>query len=204
MAYIVESTSDARTSPSLEFVDRDAANDLVADGGAGLLRLFTREQVPDLAHLESSHARLTEFVFINAVDAVSPEVMEVVEGLEPGLHQFFPVSIRRQRGSKPILGKDGAPLRDPYYVLNPGARLDAVWIEKSNVIFREFAPDKVIVSEKSAHRDKVVLRRSVVEGHHIWRGRWHLGNKLFFSDTLVQIAQERKWKGRNFRHVREE
>ena len=204
MAYIVEPTSDARTQPSLVFADRAAANDLVADGGAGLLRLFTREQVPDLALLESSHTRLTDFIFINAVDAVSPEVKEVVEALEPGRHQFFPVSIQRQRGSKPILGKDGAPLLDSYYVLNPGARLDAVWIERSNVDVREFAPDKVFVSENRRHRDQVVVRRSVVDGHHIWRGQWHLGTKLFFSDTLVQVAQERKWKGRMFRHVREE
>ena len=86
MAYIVEPTSDARTQPSLEFVDRAAANDLISGGGAGLLHLFTREQVPDLARLKSSHARLPEFLFINAVDAVSPEVKEVVEALEPGRH----------------------------------------------------------------------------------------------------------------------
>ena len=180
------------------------ARELINYSGAGKLRLSSRSEIPEVAFLESSHKTLPEFICINAKMAVSPDVRAFVEELEPGRHQFFDVEIRRERGSKPILNKDGQPLQRPYYLLNPGARLDAVWIEKSDVDVNQFGSQPALVHEKPGRQDQVVLRRSVIEGHHVWKGQYHLGRSTFFSDTLVQAVLDRKWKGLRFIHLREE
>ena len=33
--------------------------------------------------------------------------------------------------------------------------------------------------------DSIVLRREVVQGHHVWHGRSHLSGRAFFSDALT-------------------
>ena len=203
MAYLSEWTSGYLDFVNVAFADGAQGPDLLSSYRPGPVRPLTRDQVPEVAYLDGWEQYLPAFMAISAHLSVSREIKDVIEALEPERHQFFPVSIQRKGGGKPILAKDSTPLQEPYYLLHPGVRLDAVWIEKSDVKVHQFGSQPALVHARLG-ADKVVLRREVVEGHHLWSGQWHLGGKVFFSDTLFQIVQERKWKGRRFIHLREE
>lgn len=44
----------------------------------------------------------------------------------------------------------------------------------------------------------VVLRREVIEGHHVWRGRHQLADDLFFSDALAHAVEEEELRELRF------
>ena len=183
---------------------KDTALQFRAYFGPGPVRLFTRADIPEVALLETAHKALPEFIAINAKLAVSPEVRALIEELEPGRHQFFSVTIQRERGAKPILRRDGTVLDTPYYVFNSSERLDAVLIEKSVVEVNTYKSGLVTVSALPFNKPKTVLRRAVIEGHHVWTGQHHLGSDMFFSDTLTKAVLDRKWKGLMFIPLKEE
>jgi hypothetical protein len=169
----------------------------------GRLRLFAPEDVPPVAYLTSSRKTITDFMKIDAMLTVCPEAREAIEELEPGLHQFFPVRILRSpRGKRPIWRIDGRILDTPYYLMNPGIRLDPVDLERSDVYVRVF-PQLTLVGVKPGRWDRVVLRRSMIAGRHVWRGQYQFGPEIFFSDELVAICRQRKWRGLGFTPIAE-
>ena len=203
MASIVEFYIGGAGSPGFSFPAGKAAQ-LINYFGPGPLRLFTRAEVPEVALLETAPKAIPEFISINAKLAVSAEVRALIEALEPGRHQFFDVVIKRERGKRPILRRDGTVLDTPYYLFNSTERLDAVLIEKSEVEVKIYNNGLCIVDAWSHNKPKTVLRRSVIEGHHVWTGQYQLGHDMFFSDTLTQAVLDRKWKGLSFTPLKEE
>lgn len=202
MASIVE--FDIHGSfPSIGFPEGTALQ-LIGYWGSGPLRLFTRAEVPEVALLGSAHKALPEFVAITAKLAVSAEVRTLIEALEPGRHQFFAVTIKRKKGNLPILRRDGTVLDTPYYLFNSTERLDAVLIEKSVVEVKTYKTGLCTVNASLQDKPKTVLRRAVIEGHHVWTGQYQLGGDMFFSDTLTQAVLDRKWKGLKFTPLKEE
>lgn len=202
MASIVE--FDIHGSfPSIAFPE-GTAQQLVFYRGPGPVRLFTRAEVPEVALLGSAHRALTEFIAITAKLAVSAEVRTLIEALEPGRHQFFAVNIKRKKGNLPVLRRDGTVLDTPYYLLNSTERLNAVLIEKSAVEVTTYKDGSTLVQAWAHNKPKTVLRRAVIEGHHVWTGQYQLGSDMFFSDTLTQAVLDRKWKGLSFTPLKEE
>ncbi len=203
MAAIIDFTLTSRFFPFLSFGDGKGLV-LREYYGPGPVRHFSRSEIPEIAFLETPHKALPEFLCIDAKLAVSYEVQALIEELEPGQHQFFAVNIQRERGSKPIFCRDGSPLQTPYYMLIPGIRLDAVWIEKSEVEISKITPELSFIWPKVGKETQIVLRRSVIKNHHVWAGKLQLGRSTFFSDTLVQAVLDRKWKGLRFTHLQEQ
>ena len=202
MAFIIELTLSQRYHPSLSF-PKGSVDDLIRYWGPGPVKLFDRSQIPQTAMLYSGH-KLPEFVSINAKLAVCPEAKSVIEELEPGRHQFFAVAITRAKGAVPIQRLDGTLLQTPYYLFNPSVRLDAVYIEKSEVKVFTYKNLPPLVQRVRGREDRIVLRRAIIEGHHVWSGERELGSDTFFSDTLTQAVLDRKWKGLEFTRLREE
>ena len=203
MAWIVRATLNTRYAASIRF-PKDSVIKLVNYRGPGPLMLFDRAEIPGKAFLLSDHKAVPDFTLINAKMAVCPEVKEAIEALEPGRHQFFAVEIVREKGNKPIFRLDGRELVAPYYLFNSSVRLDAVWIEKSEVKIAAYPNQEPLVFPLLGKMDRIILRRAVVSGHHVWTGRWQLGDSMFFSDTLMQFVIENKWKGLESTHLREE
>lgn len=203
MAAFIDFTSIPRFFPFLTFGKADVRA-LLGYHGSGPVRLFSRSEIPEVAYIETPHKALPEFLCIDAKLAVSLEARALIEELEPGQHQFFAVSIQRERGSKPILRLDGSLLQAPYYLLIPGVRLDAVWIERSEVEIARITPELSLIHAKVGKEAQIILRRSVIENHHVWVGKLQLGRSTFFSDTLVQAVLDRKWKGLRFTHLQEQ
>ena len=199
MAAVIRSTLNKRYFPRIDFAT--PAPSLVGVYKRGPVRWYDRSEVPEDAILSSPHKSLPEFLAISGEYAASAAVKDLIESLEPGRHQFFPVTIRRARGDTPILLRDGSVLDAPYYVMIPGVHLDAVWVEKSDVKVSETG----LVQFSPTQREKgAVLRRSVTAGHHFWRGNIHLGGYTFFSDELAKAVVDRNWKGLECTNIREE
>ena len=132
-----------------------------------------------------------------------PEARALIEALEPGLHQFFPVEIIRKRGKKPIHRIDGRVLDEPYYLFNVQTMLDAVCIEKSEVEVVPMPDGRPPNVYPLPANYNIVLFRLIIDGHHVWRGHHQLFNYLFFSDTLVSQFKAKKLRQLDFYHVAE-
>ncbi len=148
--------------------------------------------MPERAFLTSDHKTLPDFVAISGRLGLSPEARALVEEFEPGAHQFFPVEIVRARGRKPIHRLDGRVLDVPYFVFIPQIWLDAVWVERSDVRTSPTRWGLESVYPALGRGGKIVLRRELTEGRHVWRGGFHLPGRTFFSDALVRTAEARK------------
>lgn len=126
------------------------------------------QDIPKKAVLTSAHKVLPEFISVDARLAVCSEIYELLETLEPNVHQFFPISICRESGRKPILRRDGTELATPYYLVNILNRFDPVLIERSDVIVLKGVggrPDGVFANLNG--KKDVVLSKKMVAGHHL-------------------------------------
>lgn len=112
------------------------------------------------------------------------------------------MEIARKRSKKPIHRLDGRVLDTPYYVLVPQVFLDAVWIERSDVMVSPTydGPQLVVPGPRDG---PIVLRRGVVAGHHVWRGGFHLPGRVLFSDALVRAIEARKLRKLRLTHLEE-
>jgi len=200
MAAVIRGTLNNRYLPHIEFATPAPA--LIGSVKVGPVRWYDRSEVPEDAILSSPHKSLPEFLAVSGQGAASAAVKDLIESLEPGRHQFFPVTIRRARGDKPILLRDGSVLDAPYYVMYPGVHLDAVWIDRSPDV-RVTGTGLVQFSFTTRERG-TVLRRSMTTGHHFWCGNTHLAGSTFFSDELAKAVVDRNWKGLEFKNIREE
>ena len=160
-------------------------------------------EAPKRAVLTSGHKTVPDFAAIHHRLGLSPEARALVEEFEPGTHQFLPVEVARPRRSKrPIHRTDGRVLDGPFHLFIPQVYLDAVWIERSavQVTPTHHGPELVVPHLGS---DRIVLRRELVAGRHVWRGLFHLPGRVFFSDALVREAKRRKLRGPEFTHLEE-
>src|SRR5258706_9167864 len=104
---------------------------------------------------------------------IAARVRDIIEHLEPGTHEFHPVE---------LTGADGGKL-DTYYLVLPPPQLDAVVNDETD--WGGSKPDYL------AMVGKISLRRSVVAGHHFWRGVGPLQTHYFCSNELRdRIAEE--------------
>jgi len=98
------------------------------------------------------------------------------------------VAIVRPRSRKPILRLDGRVLDTPCHVLIPQTDSEAVWIERSEVSVTP-TRDGPPLGLPAMGSENIVLRREVVRGHHVWRGRFHPSGRVFFSGALSRAVE---------------
>ena len=199
MAYMVEFVvSEPRYVPTILFPAHSSHYRRPPIGG---MDRYDADKVPKVAFLTSAHPRIPEFVPIGGL-AMIREARDLIESLEPAVHQFFPVEIARKRSTKPICRLDGSVLSEPYYLLHPQVMLDAVWVERSEVWIKEVPHYPPFVSPYPGNY-KIILRKEITTSHHVWRGNYQMGNNLFFSDTLVDAINAKGWRKLKFSHLEE-
>jgi hypothetical protein len=131
------------------------------------------------------------------------EAKDRIECLEPNTHQFFEVKIQRKSSRKPIFCSSGDVLNDTYFLINPGVRLDAVCLEKSEVVIKKYEHIPDLVSSLPGRENKIFLKKSVISNHHVWKGQYQLGGGLFFSNFLYSEILKLNWKGLKFIEIPE-
>lgn len=155
--------------------------------------------------LYSAHKALADVFPVVGISGCSAEFRAEVEALEPGVHQFFPISIRRPpRSKKPILRLDGREARDgDFFLFNCLQLIDAVIPERCSgpSLVRKAGSDRFGFNPRE---DDLCVSREMVSGRHLWLGdKQGVGGYFFVSDALMERFRAAGLKGFDAKRVRE-
>lgn len=112
----------------------------------------------------------------NRICAVDEAMKPIIERLEPGIHQFFPLEIRMPRGKVyPV----------PYFTLAVGNHLDSLVPDKCKEgVLRPDGPDHYLADGSKKGISGRAFAKAKFGDAHLWRER-HFGALLTcFSDAL--------------------
>ena len=137
---------------------------------------------------------------------VSQAFVDIVERLEPGVHQFLPIV--------ETVDTNGYRLQKQYFLMNILQTVDAVDVEHSSV--------EVIVEERllrlkdgqkkhtlrtmsflPARPRALTLKRSVIEGKHLWRDENSAVVSVGFSYPLFEAVGSADLSPLNYLHAAE-
>ena len=151
---------------------------------------------------------------------ISSKLKDILDHLEPGVHQYFPIRTSIQVGDKEIYSHDG------YYLLNIGtllkgfSSLNMEAMGKYLTEEKKILPDgRVLFSSKiDVDRKNIVLQAGVTGRFHIWRtasgsigsdlnadgAHFEMGpTQIFISDRLFEICQRDGVRGMRFLEIKE-
>jgi hypothetical protein len=180
MAWQLDFSSEFAT-PSIEFVDPPSTYPVY---GLSVCIPIDPDSMPSLGKLKRPWPNPIPDVFPTpGLNAVSQRFLELVEQFEPGIHQFFPLSVQEF---------DGASLRQELYIFNCAVGIDAI-------IFRGTQPnwdtDAIGVPLlRTGMGEKFELSRPAVGNRHLWCGKTVARNKLFVSDPFYATFVSRGMK----------
>jgi hypothetical protein len=126
-------------------------------------------------------------------------VRDIIEALEPSIHQYIPLNLR-VRGSF-------AP-RAQYHLLLPGQAINAVVIDETD--FLEGRGRAAYEQDWTLSPfGEIVLDGGMIAGRHLWRGGWNRPGEsdaffdyLFCSDELADQVQQAGIEGWSFQCCR--
>jgi len=122
--------------------------------------------------------------------AVSPDVKSTIEELEPGIHQFIPLTIK--------CGTRAEQVDYQYYSLRINQRIDDVLAEKSDVEWRTVElKDGKSLRLWSKKQAPLVLPASSIKGKHLWANR-EAGIDLMSGDLYQRLLERGLTKGLRF------
>ena len=171
-------------------------------GGPPPLTPIEPHEIPHTFRTKSSYSNLASLIMLpNRLLAVDQQLKEIIERLEPGVHQFFPIQItmpRERAYPKPyfllVIGQflEGfRPEQSPPEVLDKNYRLTC-WRRT------DWSDKLVFVLEiDSFCCPHLAFSRSAIGGAHLWRERRALMNNILISDALqaeIAAAKLRIWK----------
>ncbi len=119
---------------------------------------------------------------------VSPRLREIIETLEPGVHDFVPIHVR---------GDDGTSDHGMYHLILLTQALAAVIHEET-----KFSAGIGLEAAKkcryaiSTGSGPCALDADIIEGHHLWRGAIPMQKSYFCSDELrdhIEVEGMRGW-----------
>jgi hypothetical protein len=95
---------------------------------------------------------------------VSERFVELVERLEPNVHQFLPI--------RESVARHGTPIGRAFFLMNVLVRLEPIDFEHSNVEWKtmRFSDQTEITMPELSFPFKLALRRDLIERHHLWQG----------------------------------
>ena len=211
MAWMVTLTVEPRYSPGISLPPENARFFLdLAERMRYEALVVDPATAPKRANYYSGGKTIPDFTAINGEFSVCQDVRDLIESLEPGVHQFLRVEVVRPRSPRPIHRLDGRALDTPYYILNIMTVLDAVWVERSHVRVHELQGRPPLVhlqakglNERGEYVYDVVLRREIIAGCHIWRGGRHGNGSIFFSNAMMEEVRRLKLKKLYTYHMEE-
>jgi hypothetical protein len=137
------------------------------------------DELPREARQVSVHKNIPDVVMMAGSWCVSQPFKNLVEAREPGTHAFYPL---------PLFRRDGSQL-PPYYLFDIRQQIDAVIVEKSKISWWDTDGFKIMCV--GDHAD-LMLDPAMIHGRHVWRGKTHLSNDVFFSDDLAKAVLNAK------------
>jgi hypothetical protein len=112
---------------------------------------------------------------------VSQGFVDIVERLEPGVHEFLPIA--------ETVDHAGQAINKRFFLMNILQKFNAVWVERSSVSFREHHVAEAelnftVRTMMLVPPEILVLKKALVEGHHLWHGTTGDMYQVFFSELL--------------------
>lgn len=140
--------------------------------------------LPTSGYTEKPRKRIPDYIDRWGLQFVSENFRQVVEELEPGLHEFFPFQLRN--------GKRGDPAPQQYYVMNIMTQCDCLDYEQGGVSVDRWEDGAIAFfsPEKISH-EGMVLKSDVIAGKHLWRAKY-LGGSFFISEDFMGLYRKRK------------
>ncbi len=205
MAYIISSAVDFRHNLKYEFEggDRDKAIDSMffpngrPINGGGLTTCI-RYSIPLPAELLDAVPQriivtpckdgfVPDFGYSAKIDVyiVSDRFVDLIELLEPGMHQFIqiPDVIFKRQPSK----------ASSFYLANIMPMLSAIDVERSKVEWHTLpgGGESFLIESLGPLKDaKITLKKSIIANHHLWKGsREHFSGYIFCSNVLREKMQ---------------
>jgi len=159
------------------------------------------EDVSTKMKLRRTYKKLPCMFVCDAPWMVCDQFRDLVEQLEPNVHQFFPIDILDLKDK--VVGQR--------FVLNICNRLDALDEHKSEISWwgkEGRLEGKPVSGSGYASIDplgKLFVRKTVVQGHHFWGDNWlsGAGGRFFCSDEAQKAIRVSKLKMMRFTPVGE-
>jgi hypothetical protein len=218
VAYMISFSMSERYAPFIGrpggiFKTRDDPELPIIELGFGyhVGQRYDPAKIYDEYYLGSGHKYLPDIFSIQGYWGCCFEFRDMVEELEPGVHQFFPVrKIVRPNSKKPVIRLDGRPADNQFFILNCLQLIDCVIPEKSSGAgFRK--PGSMIAGEYNpnvffTNDNDVCLSKEKIAGKHLWRGKTEslYAGYYLISDELMARIKAAKLKGYYATHFREE
>lgn len=136
---------------------------------------------------------------------VSESFVELVERLEPGIHEFLPIA--------ETVDRKGNDLGKRFFLMNILQQFDAVDVERSSVEINEKI--YLLTDVNGAQREAsvrtmslkapymLVLKRSLTIGRHLWHGSNGSIYHIFFSQELHDAVRAAKLSPLNYSPAQE-
>jgi hypothetical protein len=140
-----------------------------------------------IAYLESSHKILPDIFQVTSEKGISQRLKDIIEFFEPGIHQYFPVTLMRTK-------KEAFP--GSYYLLNVCQICNSLVPEKSNFRVANTPNGMEYWSRVPGLKNYRTIRKSDVEGKHLWREKLYRDD-LYMSDDLYAACRKQKIIGIN-------
>ncbi len=179
MAYWIELAYSNR-EPRFEFLDGPENMYMY---GLSAYRTAPVERLPTQARETSKKKVYPDIFAMPGLNAVSERFKTLVESFEPGVHQFFPLTLYR---------KDGELVEDRYYIFNCPISFGCVLTNRSEVIWvegTELYPPRPDLSPAR----KTVFSKPAIDGRHLWGESFRMTG-LFISDELHKAMKREKIK----------
>lgn len=140
------------------------------------------EIVPRHFSVDVAGERLPDFFGLSVGYGVTDAFRDKVEELEPGVHQFFPISITAKGGESP---------KKRHWLLHICNRLDALDPDETDLpVYAD--SENYDISLLFGSRDfKIAVRKSLVNGKCMWMDR-RISGLPFFSNELFSFIDENK------------
>ena len=116
---------------------------------------------------------------------VSNAFVDLVEALEPGVHEFLPIA--------ETVDHQGCAIEKRFFLMNVLQQFNAVDVERSSVEFQEDHYFHMIDGKQEKFTTRImrlveprilVLKSALVAGHHLWHGTSKDIYRVFFSAQL--------------------
>ena len=132
---------------------------------------------------------------VDGLLVVSEAFKDVVDAMEPGVHQFWPMR---------FVAPWGKPYDDTLFGMVIGSRLDSFSETDSDPASFTMTDGYPLAEYSNPKKvSGLALSRSEIGGRHLWRESRLYGLDIFFSEDLVAKLTERKMKLPKMFQVRE-
>ena len=134
-----------------------------------------RDTLIENVEIECPSQHLPDVVVAGEI-AVSAKLREVIENVEPGVHQFHRLPVTCLKGERATVD---------YYILiaGNGAVLDQVDLEASTIARKTSGGLSKIIPPMRSDNDKIVINRIATAWWHLWWS-WDIYNYLTISDEM--------------------